>query len=123
MSYYVHELPGRLRIRIPSLRKNPGDLIKLQNYVEDFSAVNSTSVNEVTGSIIINYDKNRISSRQIMRHLVHEGYLDVTEGIISRKGMTQTVGDIGTAASRVLVGIAIERAFQGTPLALLASLI
>ena len=123
MSYYVHELPGRLRIKTPSLKRNPVELRKLQSCLEDFSAVDSTSANEVTGSIIINYDQDHITSQQILRHLVHEGYLDVTEGIVSRKGMTQTVTDVGTAASRVLVGLVIERAFQGSPLAVLASLI
>jgi hypothetical protein len=123
MSYYVHELPGRLRINIPSLKRNSAKLRKLQNFLEDFSGVDSTAANEITGSVVINYDQKHISSQQILRYLVQEGYLDVTEGIVSRKGMTGAVTDIGTAASRVLVGLAIERAFQGSPLALLASLI
>lgn len=123
MSYYVHELPGRLRIKIPSLKKNLEEIRKLQASLEKFSAVKSTSANEVTGSIVINYDQQSMSAKQILRYLVQEGYLDVSEGVISRKGMRQTVSDVGTAASRVLVGMVIERAFQGTPLAMLATLL
>jgi copper chaperone CopZ len=123
MSYYLHELPGRLRIKIPSLKRNPFQALRLQGVLDDISGVASVSSNLVTGSIVVKFDSAIVSSREIMDVLSREGCIDLGELIKGQQGVDPSLSKAGAVASRALLGLAIETAFEGSPLTLLAVLI
>lgn len=123
MSYYLHELPGRLRIKIPSLKRNPQEALRLQGLIEDISGVESTATNAVTGSIVVKFDPATVSSRQIMDILNREGCIDLGELIKGQQRPDPGLSMAGTVASKALLGLAIEKVFAGSPFALLTALI
>jgi hypothetical protein len=53
--HVVHKIPGRVRISVPAIRKNKRSAIRLQNELSAQSHIVSASVNESTGSLIIEY--------------------------------------------------------------------
>jgi hypothetical protein len=59
---YVHELPGRVRIRCRSLRKQTDRIAVAKDRLESTAGVRSVAVNPVTGSFTILYDPARTSS-------------------------------------------------------------
>lgn len=119
----MHELPGRLRIKIPSLKRNPREALRLQCLIEHISGVESTSTNAVTGSIVVKFDPATVSSRQIMDVLSREGCIDLGELIKSQQSLDPGLTKAGAVASKALLGIVIEKAFEGSPLTLLAAFI
>lgn len=123
MGYYLHEIPGRLRIKIPALRRNQENAREIQVLLRNLSGVKTTSVNTVTGSMIVNYDPEFLSSSAILAFLSRERYIDLAEAVSSQEYIEKSLGSIGRAASKALLGLALDRALQGSPLSILTVLI
>ncbi len=123
MAFYLHEVPGRLRIQIPSLKRNPLRAQEVQDLLEDLSGIKSTSVNTVTGSIIIHYDPDIVHSGTILTLLSREEYIDVARAIPTEKYAEKALANAGHVVSKALLGIALDRAFQGSPLSILTAFI
>ncbi|HMK37311.1 MAG TPA: hypothetical protein VK463_19715 [Desulfomonilaceae bacterium] len=123
MGYYLHEVPGRLRIKIPALKRNAENAWEIQEVSKNVSGITSTSVNTVTGSVVVNYNPEFVSSRAILTFLSREGYIDLAEEVSSQESVETALGSLGRAASKVLLGFALDRAFQGTPLSILTAFI
>ncbi len=62
MSCYVHDLPGRLRVRIPRLKGDAITANHLVNQVNQIAGISSVIANPVTGSILIQYDASIVNS-------------------------------------------------------------
>ncbi len=124
MSYYLHEVPGRLRIKMPVLRRNPKLVQEIESLLRNFSGIKSSSVNSMTGSVVVNYDPDCVTSGAILAILAKEGYIDLRRALPTQKGLDDTLANaLGQAASKALISFAIERMFQGSPLSIVAALI
>lgn len=123
MGYYVHEVPGRLRIKIPSLKNNSREAGNVRRLLEDFSGVTSASVNTVTGSVVVGFDPRALTSQGILHALAQHRYIDLREAIGSASAPKDPMVQMGAALSKVAVGLVLDRAFGGTPLSLLTALI
>jgi len=123
MGYYLHEIPGRMRIKIPALRRNSDGAEEIQALLEDFPGIISALVNPVTGSILVHHDPQIVESGEILAFLAREGYIDVGEAISGKQHIDSTLPDVGRAASKALVGFALDRLLQGSSLSILTALI
>jgi len=123
MSYYVHELPGRLRIKIPCLKRNPKRAIEIRNLLRNISGIRSVSVNTVTGSVIVQFSPEVVKSHSILMLLSQEGCIDLSMAISTEKYMESALTKLGQSASKALLGLALDRALQGTPLAVVTAFI
>ena len=66
MGYYLHEIPGRLRVKIPNLKRNPQSARDIQVLLKNLPGIESISTNTVTGSIIVRYDPELVNSGAIV---------------------------------------------------------
>jgi hypothetical protein len=123
MAYYFHEVPGRLRIKIPSLRRNAQLAQDLQDLINDLSGIKTITVNTVTGSMIVHHDPEVVTSNAILNYLAREKYIDVAGAISSQQSVEPALARVSQAASKVLLGLALDRALQGSPLAILTAFI
>lgn len=123
MSYYVHEVPGRMRIKIPELKGNPALADEVRCFVTDMPGVESATINIVTGSILINHDSNALPGREILRRLAQEGYLDIIRVLSGKAGTVDAISHTGTAVSKALLGMVLEHALAGSKFAVLAAFI
>jgi hypothetical protein len=123
MSHYVHEVPGRLRVKIPSLKRNPREATSIQSLLRRVSGVGTVTVNTVTGSVVVHFDAGVVTSRFILSVLSREGYVDLSRAMSHQQYMEAAFAKVGREASKALLGYALDRVFQGTPLAVVAALI
>jgi copper chaperone CopZ len=56
MIHHVHHVPGRLRIRIPGLKRNLEEARILTKALSRVSGVQSVEANLLTGSLLVHYD-------------------------------------------------------------------
>lgn len=56
MIHHVHHVPGRLRIRIPALKRNVEKARVLTKALARVSGVQSVEANLLTGSLLVHYD-------------------------------------------------------------------
>jgi hypothetical protein len=69
MSCYVHNVPGRLRIRATKLKYPSKDILELCQALEASAGIINTEYNPKSGSLIIFYETNVLSAEDILYQL------------------------------------------------------
>lgn len=55
-AHVVHHIPGRVRLRVPSRRRQPAFFQDVKKRLEGLDSVSSVSVNPTSGSVLIRYE-------------------------------------------------------------------
>lgn len=124
MSYLVHRIPGRVRIKVPTIRYSPGGALLLQGLVEALPGVEKVQCNPVTGSVVVYYDEALLSAERIVEVLKENGHLNAAE--TSREGRpsgwaseTLSVSKTGQFLTKALFNVALDVALKNTPFSFL----
>ena len=123
MSYYCHSTPGRLRIKTPIIKQNQVEIEKVRAMLEALSGVEAVSINALTGSITINYSDWATDSESILSILKEKGYYRISPIEEQEHPIEIAVSKVGTAMGKAIVGVFVEKAFEGSMLSFLALLI
>lgn len=122
MKYYVHHTPGRLRIRIPSLRNNPCKVKKTKTIL-NVSGTQETTVNPLTGSVVITYDPDRITAQHLLGVLKNNGFYSEDQTVTLDTQLQQASNKAARKVSRAMFGWAIGRMLEANGLSFIAVLI
>ena len=76
MDYYIHDIPGRLRIESPVLKNNEAHAQKFEVFVKSIPGVTSVEMKVDIGSAIMHYDRTRIDHTTLIGLLDKSGYFD-----------------------------------------------
>jgi copper chaperone CopZ len=123
MSFYVHEVPGRLRVKTPIAKGDALKAQKIEDFVISITGVQSASVNATTGSIVLTYDASKVSSRAILDILTQKGLFNPSKALTGDQYLHNKMEKTGQVIGKALFGLFLEKAFEGTPIALLTALI
>ncbi len=123
MSYYCHSTPGRLRIKTPIIKQNPVEIEKVRAMLQALPGVDAVCINVLTGSITINYSGWATDSESILSLLKEKGYYRISPIEEHEHPIETAVSKVGTAMGKAIVGVFVEKAFEGSMLSLLALLI
>jgi copper chaperone CopZ len=123
MSYYVHEVPGRLRVKTPSARGQAWMAQKIEEMVKAIPGVYAVNVNTTTGSIVLNYDSTTVNSKGILDILEEKGLFDSSRLMTGDQYLHNRMEKTGQVIGKAIFGLVLEKAFEGTPMALLSVLI
>jgi len=123
MGYYVHDVPGRLRVKIPLAKKRPDTAQQIENLLKAIEGIDSTATNTTTGSVVINYNRKTLTSDRILSALNQNGWFDHSNVTKQDDVLQETVSKVGSVVSRALVGLVLEKTFEGSMLSLLTVLI
>lgn len=120
MSYYLHTVPGRLRIRTPSIKGDPAKARELEGIAARIPGVFSAAANPLTGSIVVTYDEEGVSSGGIIEVFNRKGHFDPSRIVPRTRLIERGVSQTGTLLGKAILGIVADRLLEGTPLSLLA---
>lgn len=67
MTSYVHHLPGRLRVKLRSLKRNADYAAVLQTSLSALPGVRDVRINTLTGSLLVGYDPARTDVEALQR--------------------------------------------------------
>ncbi|MFZ0945196.1 MAG: HMA2 domain-containing protein [Syntrophobacteraceae bacterium] len=123
MSYYCHTTPGRLRVKTPIIKQNPVEIEKVRAMLQALPGVDAVSINALTGSIIINYSDWATDSESILSILKEKGYYEILPIEEQEHPIETAVSKVGTFMGKAIVGVFVEKAFEGSMFSLLALLI
>ncbi len=77
MSCYIHDTPGRIRIKIPSIKgKEDRGRVALE-LLESLAGIENVSINLLTGSIVIKYDPTTTSAEAMLNVLSNSGFVSL----------------------------------------------
>ncbi len=120
MNYYVHHVPGRLRVKNLHMKGNAAMARRTEEFLNGVPGIHSASVNTVTGSTLVYYDTASVNSSQILATLEKCGHFDCSRAGTVEQYLQQKLTKAGQAVGKALLGMFFEKAFAGTPLALLS---
>lgn len=123
MGYYLHDIPGRLRVRIPLAKGRPDTAEEIEELLKAIEGIDSAATNTTTGSVVINYNSKTLTSNKILSALNQNGWFDRSKEATHDDVLQETVSKVGSVVSRALVGLVLEKSFEGSMLSLLAVLI
>lgn len=122
MTYYIHQVPGRLRVRIPQIRKNPYKAAEIENLLT-LQGIEKVAINRVTGSIVAIYNPQMLNSDCLLRLLEERGYYDESRAVTCDEQFKRASHVAAGKVGRVFFGWAVGKALESSGLSLLAAFI
>ncbi len=123
MSYYMHNVPGRLRIKSPVIKNNRTVVDELKKSLSTLHGVAAVDINLITGSLLINYNSKSVKHMDIVDILQRKGYFDASKAITNDQYIHSAASKAGAIIGKSIFGAFAGRALEGTPLSFLAILI
>jgi len=123
MSYYLHKVPGRLRVKLPQLRNHPHRSRRVRELLEAQAGVQAVSANELTGSVLIHYDSDLLEEQRILALLREQDLFDDRLVIAADEHIDRVASKASNAVGRAMVGWVVGKALEANGLSLLAALI
>jgi copper chaperone CopZ len=123
MNAYIHETPGRLRIKAAKVKRNAFEAERAQTFIEDLRGVDSVYINTLTGSVTVNFNPLRTNAEELLAALATEGYFPPDKREATDRRFEDFLADAGSKAARALLGVVVERALERTPLSFLSVLV
>jgi copper chaperone CopZ len=123
MRYYCHHVPGRIRVKLPSLRQEPTEAARVENLLQGIAGVTAVHVKVLTGSVVVRYDPDRTSHECILAPLQEQGLFDAAQAVSNDEHVKSAVAEVGLRLSRAALGWAVGRSLDARGLSLLAALL
>ena len=102
MEYYIHQVPGRLRIRTPLLHNNPQKTDEFTKNIKNINGMLSLKVNPLTGSALLLYDERKINCEQLIGILEKYGYFNLAKSTTSDE-LVQHISEKVLGAAETIV--------------------
>ena len=115
MSFYLHHVPGRLRLRMPELRGKRIACDDAKRLAGSIPGVIEAEANPITGSLLVFYDEQRLTPellwRRLCAHRLVAGPSRIAEGVRVTRAAPQlpaAAGTLGQIRDRVTATIVNE---------------
>jgi copper chaperone CopZ len=102
MSYYIHGVPGRLRVKSPHLKSNQHVASEVERLIGEVHGVDAIDVNLRTGSLLVNYDPKRAKQDDIVGLLAGKGYFDLSKAVTNDQYIKNAASKAGEIMLSVL---------------------
>ena len=118
--YYIHDVPGRLRIKSPIIKRNKNIADELKRALSTINGIATIDINLITGSLLMNYNPKAVKPDDIVSLLQRKGYYDTSMAVTNDQYIHAAASKVGEAVGKAFFGASVERALAGSPLALIA---
>ncbi|MGD9222218.1 MAG: hypothetical protein PVH22_03160 [Desulfobacteraceae bacterium] len=122
MEYYVHYVPGRLRVRIPEIRRDAAKAAKV-NCLLDIYGVDHIKVNHLTGSVLVTFDPCLTDKDELLVLLKDKELFDGSRAITCDEKIRRASDKAVSKFSRAIFGYAVSKALESSGFPLLAAFI
>ena len=125
---YIHHVPGRLRLRTPRLKGNRQAAEAALDKAIAITGILEARVSAVTGSLLITYDKRKLTSGVLWQSLCKSGIVSGPSPIEETVPVTRAwIGPPNAVSDRglggLVAGIIAERLLERSAVALVGALI
>ncbi len=123
MSYYVHNVPGRLRVKTPVVKRNKEVADEIRKILSTIHGIATVDINLTTGSILINYNPKTADDKDIVNTLQRKGYFDTSKALTNDQYIQTAASRAGSLIGKAIFGTFVESALEGSALSLITLLI
>ncbi|MDN5869626.1 MAG: heavy-metal-associated domain-containing protein [Nitrococcus sp.] len=131
MERYVHHIPGRIRIKCAGIRGNAERAFALQALLRNRPGVAETTVNTVTGSVLIKFEPGETSAQELFTSVRLAGF-DTwpVPSMLTPAGAQRMVPfsnkrfrRTGMKLGKIAAGMLLEKALERSALALIGAIL
>ncbi len=123
MHHYIHHIPGRLRIKNPIFKNNTSILKEAKDCLTEVPGVLDINFNQLTGSLVIQYDTKAIHPDKMQQVIKDCGYVDERKAVDLNYNMKNSINKAGRHLGKACMGIFLQEAFKDSSLGLLFAFI
>ncbi len=123
MSYYFHNVPGRMRVKIPALQGRPTRISAVENLLLNLTGIEKIKTNPVTCSVIVNYDPDLLDPQEIIQLLIDHHYFDASAAISHDEHVQNAATRAGVKIGKIICGWAVSKTLEANGLSMLAAII
>jgi hypothetical protein len=123
MAHYIHHVPGRLRVRTPVLKRDAQHAQDAEQYVRAIYGVTAAAANTVTGSLVINYQRDVVSADALLNALALRGYYHAESAQHADNQIHDMASRAGDAVGKMVLGFVVEKAVERSALMLIGALL
>jgi len=102
MKYYIHYVPGRMRIESPLLHDNSPKAKEFETLMKGLKGISTIEIHNATGSAVIHFDEKKINCEQIIGILEKNGYFRLNEAETCDERIEKTTENILEVAEKVI---------------------
>jgi copper chaperone CopZ len=92
MNPYIHVLDGRLRIKVPEVKRAPRKAAEVVRAFQSVHGVTYVQANPTTGSVLVLFESSRITPEQIVQALRDMGCLSTAVQTDGHQGVEKGIG-------------------------------
>jgi hypothetical protein len=129
MNPNFHHVPGRLRVRVASLKRNDSAARATERWLSGIEGITAGRVNDVTGSVTITYEPQLIALPQLLELLAERGHVPtgLTDGGADRfpglQAVEASASRAGQALATATLSFVVEKVIERSALALIGALV
>lgn len=123
MSYYIHNVPGRLRLKSPLVKKNTEVADDIRKTLSTIQGIATVEINLTTGSVLVNFNPKQINHKDIVSLLQRKGYFDASQALTNDQYIHRAASRAGSVVGKAVVGTFVDIALEGSALSLITLLI
>ena len=105
--HYIHTLPGRLRVKVPQIKRNAAKAASLRTTMMGLPGVRDASANPTTGNLLVIFDGEAASHDTILAAIAEAGYLDPGLVPLEQRNPVRR-GDLLEGAASYLLQVALK---------------
>jgi len=102
MKYYIHYVPGRMRIESPVLHDNPAKAKEFETFIKGLNGISAIEIHAATGSAIMHFDEKKINCEQLIGILEKNGYFRLAEAETCDERVEKATEKVLEAAEKVI---------------------
>jgi copper chaperone CopZ len=111
-----------LRIKSPSIKRNPKEAVVVEGHLSRLDGIKSTSVSTLTGSVMVNYDCRMVTDREILSRLTDLGHFNAAQAKTSDEYIQGAFSTAGEIVWKAFFGSFVDSALAGTPISFVSVL-
>jgi Heavy metal associated domain 2 len=124
---YIHHVPGRLRLQMSRLKSNHSLAEATRRNVSIIADILDARVSTVTGSLIITYDKQRLTPAALWQSLCDRGIvwgpLPIRDDVpVTRVRIESPVAADDMGLDKLVIRLVVERLLERSAIALVGAL-
>jgi hypothetical protein len=120
MGCYVHNVPGRLRVKSERFKHRKSGAGQAEKLLSGLYGIDGVKTKDLTGSIVIHYDPDVFSSDQLINILRHYDIIGANQPIHYEKPVGERSTKAGMALGKAVFSWAVGKALQESGLGFLA---
>ncbi len=123
LSSDVHEVPGRLRVKIPALGGRPDGNEIVQDLFRNIDGIERVTFNRMTGSVVILYDAGSVAPKALLKPLNDHELLPVEPRPTTGSRIPSLTAEVSRFTARELGRFLMAKVLEHNGMGLLAALI